>query len=165
MTALIAREADIFRCVADTVVAPQTPPIDGTDAVAFLDDWLAGLQGDALRMGLPLLITELGLAYHLVTEFTSFIAIDRTRVVSNGVVRTVEQPSIVPEGVDAAAAGADTSPTYSSSSSSSSSGDSGSWFGGGGGGWGGGGPEDFEWWGFAFIALGALWLLVRRAFN
>jgi hypothetical protein len=38
MTALTAREADIFRCVADTVVAAD---IDRTDAVAFFDDWLA----------------------------------------------------------------------------------------------------------------------------
>jgi len=33
MTALSAREADIFRCVADTVVAPAAP-VQDTDAVA-----------------------------------------------------------------------------------------------------------------------------------
>jgi hypothetical protein len=54
MTALTAREADIFRCFADTVVAPETPDarcptpdtrgpraVADTDAVAFFDDWLA----------------------------------------------------------------------------------------------------------------------------
>jgi hypothetical protein len=41
MTALSAREADIFRCVADTVVAPKARPVSETDAVAFFDDWLA----------------------------------------------------------------------------------------------------------------------------
>ena len=34
MTALSAREADIFRCVADTVVAPPAPAQD-TDPVAL----------------------------------------------------------------------------------------------------------------------------------
>jgi len=44
-------------------------------------------------------ITALGLAFHLVTDYTSFVAVDRSRVVGSGQVRTVEQPSIVPEGV------------------------------------------------------------------
>jgi hypothetical protein len=40
MTALTVREADIFRCVADTVVAPEGDVAD-TDAVGFFADWLA----------------------------------------------------------------------------------------------------------------------------
>jgi hypothetical protein len=41
--ALTAREASIFACVTDTVVAPEPalPPVRETDAVAFFDDWMA----------------------------------------------------------------------------------------------------------------------------
>jgi hypothetical protein len=40
---LTAREASIFACVTDTVVAPEPalPPVRETDAVAFFDDWMA----------------------------------------------------------------------------------------------------------------------------
>ena len=106
-------------------------------------------------------ITELGLAYHLVTAYTSFIAIDRTRVVSNGQVRMIEQPSIVPEGVNAGAAGADMDSPPTTSSYSSGGGDD-SIFSGGGGGWGGGGREDVETWMLIFLTIGAIWLIVRR---
>jgi hypothetical protein len=39
------REASIFACVTDTVVAPEPvlPPVKDTDAVAFFDDWLRRL--------------------------------------------------------------------------------------------------------------------------
>ena len=39
------REASIFACVTDTVVAPEPalPPVRETDAVAFFDDWLTRL--------------------------------------------------------------------------------------------------------------------------
>ena len=39
---LTAREASIFACVCDTVVAPEPvlPPVKETDAVEFLDRWL-----------------------------------------------------------------------------------------------------------------------------
>ena len=39
---LSPREASIFACVCDTVVAPEPllPPVRETDAVAFLDRWL-----------------------------------------------------------------------------------------------------------------------------
>ena len=36
---MTAREADIFRCLVDTVVAP-TDPVARTDAAAFFADWL-----------------------------------------------------------------------------------------------------------------------------
>jgi hypothetical protein len=41
--ALSPREASIFACFADAVVAPepQLPPVRDTDAVAFFDDWMA----------------------------------------------------------------------------------------------------------------------------
>jgi hypothetical protein len=38
---MTVREADIFRCVADTVVAPDAVGIRSTDAVGFFSDWLA----------------------------------------------------------------------------------------------------------------------------
>lgn len=53
-------------------------------------------------------ITDLGLRYHLATEFTSFVAVDRSRVVGDGKPRTVVQPVEVPEDTDATMAGAET---------------------------------------------------------
>jgi len=38
---MTTREADIFRCVADTVVTPDGVGVAATDAVAFFADWLA----------------------------------------------------------------------------------------------------------------------------
>ena len=40
---LTPREASIFACVCDAVVAPEPklPPVRETDAVAFFDDWMA----------------------------------------------------------------------------------------------------------------------------
>jgi hypothetical protein len=45
---LSPREASIFACVCDTVVAPRPalPPVQETDAVEFLDRWL----GEAPRL-------------------------------------------------------------------------------------------------------------------
>jgi hypothetical protein len=41
--ALTPREASIFACFTDAVVAPEPllPPVRDTDAVAFFDDWMA----------------------------------------------------------------------------------------------------------------------------
>ena len=43
MKALTGREASMFACIADTVVAPEPmlPPVRETDAIAFFDDWMA----------------------------------------------------------------------------------------------------------------------------
>jgi hypothetical protein len=43
MKALTRREASIFACFTDAVVAPEPvlPPVRDTDAVAFFDDWMA----------------------------------------------------------------------------------------------------------------------------
>jgi hypothetical protein len=40
---LSGREASIFACLTDTVVAPEPvlPPVRDTDAVAFFDEWLS----------------------------------------------------------------------------------------------------------------------------
>jgi Ca-activated chloride channel family protein len=88
-------------------------------------------------------ITNLGLNFHLVTEYTSFVAVDRTRVVDGaGHARTVEQPAVSPEGVniDSAVGGGEDPYAYSPSSysGSSSSGGGGGGYSGDGGGFGGG---------------------------
>ena len=43
MKVLTAREASIFACVTDAMVAPEPllPPVRETDAVEFFDDWMA----------------------------------------------------------------------------------------------------------------------------
>jgi hypothetical protein len=43
LAALSPREASIFACLADAVVAPEPvlPPVRDTDAVAFFDRWMA----------------------------------------------------------------------------------------------------------------------------
>jgi hypothetical protein len=43
LTAITSREASIFACICDTVVAPAPPfpPVSSTDAVAYFDRWLA----------------------------------------------------------------------------------------------------------------------------
>jgi hypothetical protein len=43
LRALSPREASIFACVCDAVVAPEPklPPVRETDAVIFFDDWMA----------------------------------------------------------------------------------------------------------------------------
>jgi hypothetical protein len=55
MSTLTTREADIFRCVADTVVAPEPARVDDTHAVAFFQNWLD--RSPALnRLGLRALL-------------------------------------------------------------------------------------------------------------
>jgi outer membrane protein OmpA-like peptidoglycan-associated protein/Mg-chelatase subunit ChlD len=51
-------------------------------------------------------ITELGLEHSLVTAYTSFVAIDDSRVVGDGHPGQIVQPVEVPEGVDGSMAGA-----------------------------------------------------------
>ncbi len=63
MKALTPREASMFACVADTVVAPAgpLPPVRETDTVAFFDDWMA--RSPALnRIGMRALLYGLELS-------------------------------------------------------------------------------------------------------
>ena len=63
LRALTPREASIFACVCDTVVAPEPvlPPVRDTDAVAFFDDWMA--RSPALnRVGMRALLYVLELS-------------------------------------------------------------------------------------------------------
>jgi Ca-activated chloride channel family protein len=50
-------------------------------------------------------ITDLGLRHHLVTRFTSLVAVDRTRRVGDGRPQSIVQPLDEPEGVDVDMAG------------------------------------------------------------
>ncbi len=52
-------------------------------------------------------ITQLGIDFHLVTPFTSLVAVDRSRRVGDGRPRLVVQPVAPPSDVDVAAAGGD----------------------------------------------------------
>jgi hypothetical protein len=63
LKALTPREASIFACVCDAVVAPEPvlPPVRETDAVAFFDSWMA--RSPALnRIGMRALLYALELS-------------------------------------------------------------------------------------------------------
>jgi hypothetical protein len=63
LRALTPREASIFACVCDAVVAPEPPlpPVRETDAVVFFDDWMA--RSPALnRLGMRALLYVLELS-------------------------------------------------------------------------------------------------------
>ncbi|HEX5058533.1 MAG TPA: VIT domain-containing protein [Kofleriaceae bacterium] len=140
-------------------IAVTLPPVNNFEPVASL--WarrkIDVLMDKADEEDVRKPVTELGLRFHLVTEFTSFVAVDRTRIVSNGQVRVVEQPSVVPEGVNPATT-VNEAPDPAPSSSRRSTYDDG----GGFGGWGGGGRSLGDWWILVFFGIGALWLIVRR---
>jgi Ca-activated chloride channel family protein len=93
-------------------------------------------------------IEAIGLTHHLVTPYTSFVAVDKARVVQpGGAFKIVEQPAALPEGVNLGAIGGGDSEDplavaaggASSSSSSSYASNDDDYYGGGGSGWGGGG--------------------------
>jgi Ca-activated chloride channel family protein len=86
-------------------------------------------------------VAAIGLRYHLVTEETSFVAVDRSRVVQpGGAVKIVVQPAAIPEGVNIDSALGESS--YADTSYASSSSGGGSYDDDyGGGGWGGGGGD------------------------
>lgn len=104
-------------------------------------DELYALAGDTIDEATVSQITELGLQFHMVTDYTSFVAVDRTRIVNpNGTSRVIEQPALVPAGVNAETAIGPSPSAASPYTPSSSGGHS-----GGGGGWGGGGGGDVDW--------------------
>jgi hypothetical protein len=95
-------------------------------------DELLFVAGDSVTAKTVSQITELGLAFHMVTDYTSFVAVDRTRVVNaNGTSKIIEQPALTPAGVNLETA----VPQPASAASSYShrgGGDWGGWSGGGG---------------------------------
>ena len=63
LRAITPREASIFACLCDTMVAPEPvlPPVRETDAVAFFDDWMA--RSPALnRIGMRALLYAMELS-------------------------------------------------------------------------------------------------------
>jgi Ca-activated chloride channel family protein len=103
-------------------------------------DELYAVAGGDLSSSAISQITELGLQFHMVTDYTSFVAVDRARVVNpDGTSKVVEQPALVPAGVDPETSVGPSEPA--ATPSYSSSGYSGGGYSGGGG-WGGGGDVD-----------------------
>lgn len=78
LRALTPREASIFACVCDAVVAPEPalPPVRATDAVAFFDLWMA--RAPALnRIGMRALLYALELSPLLTGARTRLRRLDR----------------------------------------------------------------------------------------
>ncbi len=67
-------------------------------------DW-QGLQQGAAKAEVEQEITQLGLEYRLMTQYTSFVAVEELTVTEGGVPRKVEVPVEVPEGVNPEQAG------------------------------------------------------------
>ncbi|HUK88346.1 MAG TPA: VIT domain-containing protein [Terriglobales bacterium] len=61
-------------------------------------DW-AGLQNGGMKPELQQAITGLGLQFRLMTQFTSFVAVEEMTVTDGGQPRTVQVPVEMPEGV------------------------------------------------------------------
>jgi Ca-activated chloride channel family protein len=59
-----------------------------------------GAQQGAMQDGLKQTITQLGLEYRLMTQFTSFVAVEEVVVTDGGQPRRVEVPVELPEGVN-----------------------------------------------------------------
>ena len=83
MTTITPREASIFACFTETVVAPGAllPPVRQTDAAAFFDEWLT-IAPRAHAAGLRALVVavELGpLALGLKKRLRKLSADDRAR--------------------------------------------------------------------------------------
>jgi Ca-activated chloride channel family protein len=67
----------------------------------------SGAQQGNMRDGLKETITQLGLEYRLMTQFTSFVAVEEMVVTEGGQPRRVEVPVELPEGVSNKAIGVD----------------------------------------------------------
>jgi Ca-activated chloride channel family protein len=125
----------------------EVEPVAQTWARQRIDELMESAGPDGVSADAQAAVTALGLKFHLVSEYTSFVAVDRTRVVAQGgATRVVEQPAATPEGVNLdTAVAAEDDPGASASAGGASSDSSGSYYsggGGGGGGWGGGGDVD-----------------------
>lgn len=61
-------------------------------------DW-QGMQNGNPRADLKQQITQLGLDYRLMTQFTSFVAVEESKIVEGGKTRTIHVPVEMPQGV------------------------------------------------------------------
>jgi len=59
-----------------------------------------GVQNGSLRIDLKNTITQIGLEFRLMTQFTSFVAVEEMMVNDGGTLRRIDVPVDVPEGVD-----------------------------------------------------------------
>jgi Ca-activated chloride channel homolog len=97
-------------------IAPPAPEVP-RDALGALwarskIEWLErDLWGSPHQAEVVSQITQLGLDFHLVTRFTSFVAVDWSKKIGDGDPKKVVQPVLVPEDVDGTMAGLDMSPT------------------------------------------------------
>jgi Ca-activated chloride channel family protein len=129
-------------------------------------DELLFVAGDHVTGDTVSQITALGLGFHMVTDYTSFVAVDRTRVVvQDGSSRIVEQPALAPAGVNLETAIGPSAQTASYASSPSPSRASepsgGGGWGGGWGGHGGGGDVDLLTLALAVCLIPLAWTLRR----
>ncbi len=62
------------------------------------EDW-TGMQGGEPQGDLKQQITQLGLDYRLMTQFTSFVAVEEQQVTEGGEVKTIQVPVEMPHGV------------------------------------------------------------------
>ena len=100
----ITRELEV---VAPSAVQPALPYLWARDRIAKLADY----KGSADDPELQKEITSLGLTYHLLTEYTSFVAVDETvREIAGEKTKTVKQPLPLPQGVPASAVGGGSTP-------------------------------------------------------
>jgi hypothetical protein len=79
LRALTPREASIFACVCDAVVAPEPllPPVRETDAVTFFDDWMARSPARN-RIGMRALLYALELSPYALRLGTRLRRLDRS---------------------------------------------------------------------------------------
>jgi hypothetical protein len=59
-----------------------------------------GVQRGSMRADLKNIITQLGMEFRLMTQFTSFVAVEETIVTDGGRLRRIDVPVEVPKGVD-----------------------------------------------------------------
>ncbi|MCY2991237.1 MAG: VIT domain-containing protein [Planctomycetota bacterium] len=82
---------------------PKNEPVAPLWARAKVDDLmprdLAGMQSGSPDATVKQGILELGLRYQLLTQFTSFVAVEEQRITSGGAPKTVSVPVEMPEGV------------------------------------------------------------------
>jgi Ca-activated chloride channel family protein len=120
-------------------------------------DEIEYLAGGAMTESAISQVTELGLGFHMVTQYTSFVAVDRTRIVQQGgASKLLEQPALTPVGVNPATAIAPAEQAPSAPRSAVHE-----YSGGGGGGWGGGGDVDLLTLVLAIALVPLAWSLRR----
>ncbi|HEU0204027.1 MAG TPA: trypsin, partial [Burkholderiaceae bacterium] len=87
---------DVAQAVAGTQDTAALRSLWARSRIATLGDYYKLDHGDATKRE----ITALGLKYGLLTEFTSFIAVDKVIRNTSGVSNTVDQPQPLPAGVE-----------------------------------------------------------------